>query len=111
MAETAKCPNPHEEILGVASDPPLKQLGDELAAWLDDDLAAGSDDAETRARLRPYLDRLRELKCPPEYMVIHIKQLVVPLRPSSDVVTIQEYSAFIKRRDALITMAIKEYFA
>lgn len=111
MAETAQCPNPHDDVPGVVSDLPLKQLGDELAAWLDDDLGAGSDDAETRARLRPYLDRLRELKCPPEYMLIHIKQLLAPRRPSSEVVTIQEYSAFVQRRDAIITMAIKEYFA
>jgi hypothetical protein len=111
VAETAECPNPHEEIPGVVSDLPLKRLGGELAAWLDNDLGAGSDEAETRVRLRPYLDRLRELKCPPEYMLLHLKQLLMPIRPSSQAVTLEEYSAFVARRDAIISLAIREYFA
>ena len=111
MAETAQCPDPHEDNHGVESDVVLRKLGEKLAAWLDDDLGAGSDDNETRARLRPFLDRLRQLKCPPEYMLLHLKQLLVPIRPTSNVVTLDEYGAFVKRRDALITIAIKEYFS
>jgi hypothetical protein len=109
-AEIAQCPDPHEDAPDLVSDLPLRQLGDELAAWLATDVAAGADEEITRARLRPFLDRLRELGCPPEYMLLHLKKLLIPSQPS-DKVAREEPREFNARRDSVITMAIKEYFA
>ena len=109
-AEIAQCPDPHEDAPDLASDLPLRQLGAELATWLATDIAAGMDEDITRARLRPFLDRLRELGCPPEYMLLHLKKLLIPAHPSAKVAREQPHK-FNERRDSVITMAIKEYFA
>jgi hypothetical protein len=109
-AETAHCPDPHEDVPDLVSDLPLKKLGDELAEWLATDVAAGTNEGVTRARLRPFLDRLRELNCPPEYMLLHLKKLLIPTRPEGKVAR-EDPHAFNERRDAVITLAIKEYFA
>jgi hypothetical protein len=109
-AESAHCPDPHEDAPDLVSDLPLKKLGDELAGWLATDVAAGTDEEVTRARLRPFLDRLRELGCPPEYMLLHLKKLLIPAQPGGKVAS-EEPREFNARRDSVITMAIKEYFA
>lgn len=108
-AEIAQCPDPHEDAPDLGGDSQLTELGDELAEWLATDIAAGTDEEVTRARLRPFLDRLRELGCPPEYMLLHLKKLLIPSEPSGKVAR-EQPREFNARRDSVITMAIKEYF-
>lgn len=89
----------------------LQAMAEELVMSLAGDDGPRLPDAEMRRRMRPWLGRLRELHCPPERMVVQIKQLLVTVRRPASRAHSLEWMMFTQRRDAVVAIAIEEYFS
>ncbi|NUQ21086.1 MAG: hypothetical protein HOQ09_09010 [Gemmatimonadaceae bacterium] len=107
-AQPSRCPDPR--AASIPDDPELRAVEDQLGAWLaarsiDD----GVEDEETRCLVRALVTRLHTLGCPPEMMLVHLKQVLTPLgldeQPSP-----RRRPQVERLREALVLMAIEEYF-
>jgi hypothetical protein len=101
------CPDPHAPA--PLDDPTLVALEERVAAALAS--AMGRDLAATAAptAIRAYVDRLRNLDCPPEAVVVHIKRLLARTGPPTTA-SAPKRRAYYALREAAILFCIEEYF-
>ncbi|NUO64243.1 MAG: hypothetical protein HOQ11_03400 [Gemmatimonadaceae bacterium] len=102
-----ECPDPRRSP--VPDDPELQVIEDRLAAWVAERSSAeGFDDEETRVLVRALVTRLHALGCPPEMMLLHLKQVLTPLGERTPVPRRRGEVELL--RDTLVRVAIEEYF-
>jgi hypothetical protein len=106
-ARPPECPDPRRSP--VPEDPELRAIEEQLAAWITArTIADGFEDEETRTLVRALVSRLHALGCPPEMMLLHLKQVLTPLGERTPVPRRRGEVELV--RDTLIRVAIEEYF-
>lgn len=107
-ARPPDCPDPRRTR--VPDDPELRAVEEQLAAWVSArSLEEGVDDEETRSLVRALVARLHALGCPPEMMLLHLKGVLTPLG-IDEIPSRRRRSQLEQIREALVLMAIEEYF-
>ena len=106
-------PEPKQQAPGALPAAPgdeaaLSVLEDDLRVWLSTCTGLEmSGDPASRARLRIYVLRLKEMGYSPEAMIIHLKQLFPGVRRQRDETDARTAGAL---QEAVVRTCIEEYF-
>lgn len=101
------CPDPHAPA--PLDDPELVALEQRIAEAITAAIGSPFEKSAAPAAIRDYVHRLRELECPPEAVVVHIKRLLARAAQPR-LRTVAERRAFYGLREAAILCCIEEYF-
>ena len=101
------CPDSHAPA--PLDDPALVALEERIADAIGAAVGRSFEQSAAPVAIRAYVHRLRELDCPPEAVVVHIKRLLARgaqprLRTDAD------RRAFYKLREDAILFCVQEYF-
>lgn len=101
------CPDPHAPA--PLDDPELVALEQRIAETITAAVGSPFEDSAAPAAIRAYVQRLRELECPPEAVVVHLKRLLArAAQPRMR--TAADRRAFYGLREDAILFCIEEYF-
>lgn len=101
------CPDPHAPA--PLDDPELVALEQDTAEAIGAAVGRSFEESAAPAAIRAYVHRLRELDCPPEAVVVHIKRLLARAE-QPQLRTAAQRRVFYSLREDAILFCIEEYF-